>query len=115
MNGFGDFIWSSGKSYSGYYKNDLKDGLGLFYWQAKSELYYGFWKNGKRDGPAIKISKLTKSLTFWEQDKQVAIFISTQEAYTFCLAKSQKFAKFFKIEHDNIIKAIIDRKKLIMA
>lgn len=111
MNGFGDFVWHSGKSYSGFYKNDLKEGLGLFYWQAKSELYYGFWKKGKRDGPAIKITKLAKSFTYWEEDTQILSFNSIKEAYTFCLSKTQKFSRFFKADNEAIIKEMINRKK----
>jgi hypothetical protein len=31
LDGFGEFLWSEGKKYWGYYKNDKKDGFGIFF------------------------------------------------------------------------------------
>ena len=33
MNGYGEFSWKNGKKYLGYYKNDLKEGFGVFIYE----------------------------------------------------------------------------------
>lgn len=111
MNGYGDFIWKSGKSYSGFYKKDLKEGLGLFYWKAQSEVYFGFWLNGQRDGPAIQISNNTKFYSFWEQGKQIKLFDSKEDAYAYVFNRPQKFKRFFSIDLDPILKNVADRRQ----
>jgi hypothetical protein len=42
-----------GKKYYGYYKNDKKHGIGVFFWKDHIKIYIGTWLNGKQSGPGI--------------------------------------------------------------
>ena len=46
MNGKGIFKWKDGRSYTGDYKNDVKEGYGTFNWP-DNRSHSGYWKNGK--------------------------------------------------------------------
>lgn len=50
MHGYGEFNWTDGKKYIGFYKNDKKDGFGIYYWEEPNKVYIGFWKDGKQNG-----------------------------------------------------------------
>jgi hypothetical protein len=53
MHGYGEFHWTDGKKYYGYYDRDKKHGFGVFCWPNFSKVYLGGWKNGKQDGLGI--------------------------------------------------------------
>lgn len=44
MNGYGEFLWSNGSKYTGYYKNDIKNGYGILYFSGHSEDCPKFWE-----------------------------------------------------------------------
>jgi hypothetical protein len=44
-NGYGVFHWESGNIYKGQYKDDERNGLGEMTWTDGS-VYFGYWKNG---------------------------------------------------------------------
>ena len=46
MHGKGTFKFEDGRTYCGSYKNDLKNGHGIFTWPNGKE-YDGYWQNGK--------------------------------------------------------------------
>ena len=45
MHGHGVFTWSDGRRYVGEYRNDLKDGWGIYISNGKK--YEGNWQRGK--------------------------------------------------------------------
>ena len=49
MDGYGEFYWGNeGKKYFGFYKDDLKQGFGVYVWNFDPiEAYMGFWEKGK--------------------------------------------------------------------
>ena len=107
MNGFGDFIWASGKSYSGYYDKDVKEGLGLFFFNNPVEIYFGYWSQGQRDGPAVQISKDKKTYSYWEKGKREESFSNRIDAGCYCFNKvnvSRKYKYFFTDDLDDLIK-----------
>lgn len=115
MTGFGDFIWSSGKSFSGFYQKDLKEGLGLFYWNNPVEIYFGYWVKGQRDGPAIQITSNGKFFTLWSCGKQIKQFKNKQEALNYCQSSSnlsKKYKKFFSYNLEDKVKAYSKRNEI---
>jgi hypothetical protein len=110
MNGFGDFIWQSGKSYSGNYVKDIKEGLGMFYWNDPYEIYLGYWIKGKRDGPALQIfghGSNNKTYSFWENGKQIKLYESKSEAISYMNTLTQynkKYKLFLYLDLDDLIK-----------
>lgn len=46
-NGKGNFIFSNGNEYIGYFEEDMMSGIGNMLYSSKDE-YIGTWKNGKR-------------------------------------------------------------------
>lgn len=45
MHGKGEYVFPNGNSYKGEFKNDKRDGYGIYKWQ---NMYYeGDWENGK--------------------------------------------------------------------
>jgi hypothetical protein len=43
------FSWSDGRQYSGSFKNEKRDGHGVYKW-ADGKQYQGNWKDGKQHG-----------------------------------------------------------------
>lgn len=114
MSGFGDFIWKSGKIYSGYYLKDLKDGLGLLYNNDPAEIYLGYWSKGQRDGPGILINGSGKSYSFWENGKQTHVFANKQEGELFVnshLSAKPCFKRFFVVSLEMIIRNLSKRRE----
>ena len=51
MEGKGIFEWPDGRKYDGNYVDDLKSGVGTFYWPGPDKRKYeGHWLKGKQDG-----------------------------------------------------------------
>jgi hypothetical protein len=56
MDGEGVFVWPDGRKYHGQYKDDKKEGYGVFEWYLTCNFrndgrkYKGMWKNGKQHG-----------------------------------------------------------------
>ena len=46
MEGFGRYVFATGKAYEGQFSNDLKDGYGVFKWP-DGRIYAGWWQEGK--------------------------------------------------------------------
>ena len=49
MHGKGEFRWTDGKIYKGFYVNNLKEGYGELVWP-DGTFYRGFWKSGRMNG-----------------------------------------------------------------
>ena len=115
MTGFGDFIWSSGKTFSGSYTKDFKEGLGLFYWKNPIEIYFGYWVKGQRDGPAFQITSNGKYYSLWNSGKQLKQFKNKQEAIVFCQSHNtipKKYKKFFLCNLEDKVKSYSKRNDL---
>lgn len=56
MDGNGVFYWPDNRKYEGQYKNDKKEGYGVFEWydlvmfRPDGRVYKGHWKGGKQHG-----------------------------------------------------------------
>ena len=50
INGIGVFKWNEGKKFFGFYKNDKKNGFGIYNWENPKKIFVGFWINGKQNG-----------------------------------------------------------------
>lgn len=114
MSGFGDFIWKTGKVYSGFYSKDLKEGIGLLYNNDPAEIFLGYWSKGLRDGPAILINSNGKSYSYWENGKQTHAFANKHEGEAFINASNSPkpgFKKFFVISLEMIIRNLSKRKE----
>ena len=48
MHGYGEFIWNDGKKFVGFYKNDKKDGFGIYYFPY-DKFFVRFWKEEKQN------------------------------------------------------------------
>lgn len=115
MDGFGEFIWASGKSYSGFYSKDIKEGLGLFYSSEPLEIYFGYWVRGQKDGPALLVNRHGKYYSMWECGKQVKVFANKQEGINFAnsyLKQNKKYREFYFLNLEDLIKAYTKRKDI---
>lgn len=113
MHGFGDFVWSSGKSFSGYYVKDLKEGLGLFYWNDPVEIYFGYWLKGYKNGPAIQITSQGKYYSYWENGKQTKLFANKKEGIVFLQNSNninKRYRKFFCLKLEILVKLYTQKK-----
>ena len=70
MDGYGEFYWGNeGKKYFGFYKDDLKQGFGVYVWNFDPiEAYMGFWEKGKMAGLGVRV-KGSKLKYFLERGK----------------------------------------------
>ena len=113
MNGFGDFIWTNGRSFTGYYVKDLKEGLGLFYWSDPVEIYFGFWLAGQRNGPAYQITDKGAYYSLWQAGKQIKVFLNKEDAKYYCSYSSKvlnRQKKFLDSNIESLIKVYTSRK-----
>ena len=64
--------WPDNRKYCGEYKDDKKDGYGVFEW-SDGRIYKGFWKNGKQDGEGefFNISTQQWRKGIWKEGKRV--------------------------------------------
>jgi hypothetical protein len=49
---YGRFVFETGNVYEGMYLDNNFHGVGFFQW-TDGDIYFGFWENGKRNGPGI--------------------------------------------------------------
>lgn len=109
MHGFGDFKWANGKIYSGFYKKDFKDGLGLLFNKGGLELYFGFWAKGQKEGIALCINSNKKYFAFYEKGKQIKAFTNKVEALKFLNLNVNGKTSFLKFldenNHETLIKS----------
>ena len=66
-DGFGMFIWKD-KIYIGFYEDDKKNGFGIYYWKNIKKAFMGFWKNGKQYGFGKLISEKKNKYGIWIND-----------------------------------------------
>ena len=66
------FEWPDGRKYIGDYKNDKKEGHGVFSWP-DGRKYDGNWKNGKQDGEGKFYNPKNKEWKkgIWKEGKRI--------------------------------------------
>ena len=71
MDGYGEFYWGNeGKKYFGFYKDDLKQGFGVYVWNFDPiEAYMGFWEKGKMAGLGVRVNGSKLKYGFWKGGK----------------------------------------------
>ena len=79
MHGRGLFIWASGQSYEGEYKNNKRNGFGQ-YSDTDGRIYFGEWRQGRRDGIGYIIqSNYEVRKTKFEIGKRIEYLPITEE------------------------------------
>ena len=71
MNGHGVFTWHDGRIYEGEYRDDQKEGFGVYI--AKGKRYEGEWQGGKQHGKGTMSTegKPEKKAGLWEDGKRI--------------------------------------------
>lgn len=96
MHGFGRFSFGDGKVYEGYYKNDKKDGYGVFVWPSEPQprRYEGWWANGKQHGFGIVVEgNASDEVTYLEYKDGIRVRqISPEEANKLNFSRPKSFA-----------------------
>ena len=98
MHGYGEFSWKDGKKYVGFYKNDKKDGFGIYYWEAPNKIYIGFWKNGKQDGIGKYITEDKIIIGLWKDGEKVKLFDDFAEVRNYMTEDQKKFLYLFRYD-----------------
>lgn len=114
MHGFGNFVWSTGKVYTGFYKKDFKEGIGMLFSKENMEIYFGFWLKGIKEGPALCIKNNEKHYAFYEKGRQLKVFMNRQEAIKFLnlyFNGRMAFKKFFESGLETLTKVFSSSTK----
>ena len=103
MNGYGEYFWTDGRKYIGYYLNDKKDGFGIYIWN-EDRAYFGFWKEGKQNGIGRYIFNGENKYGYWEAGKRTIWYENDIEAISLLNGEELDFKANFYIELKDIIK-----------
>ena len=118
MEGFGEFFWKNEKKYIGNYKNDKRNGFGVFISKSNDfpnttlndlnnhanndgfdlgniSAYIGFWKNGNMDGFGIKIWGQEIKYGLWENGTKKKYLESNIMFRTYFKWIDKKYNKLF--------------------
>lgn len=106
MHGYGEFKWNDGKKYVGYYKNDRKEGFGIYYWENPNKVYIGFWRNGKQDGVGKYITKEKIYYGLWNLGEKLKFCKDIDEAYMMMNAEQRRFFYLFRYELPEVKKFV---------
>lgn len=114
FNSSGDLFFTKQKiKYSGNFKDGEREGLGCQFEYNTLALYYGFWKNDNKSGPAIEIIKDNKVFTIWDKSKQVKVFSNRKEFIDYCTCHSTELYKkatfLLEIGNNETIKRLISK------
>ena len=80
MDGYGEMNWIEGNKYIGSYKNDKKDGFGIYY-SPKDIIFVGFWKMGKQEGFGKYINKNKIKYGVWKNGKKEKKYENEDDFY----------------------------------
>jgi len=72
QNGYGEYLWSDGSKYTGYWQDGNPSGFGT--WENDKVEHTGQWVDGKRHGKALVTNKKDGKVVFdgyYEMDQQV--------------------------------------------
>ena len=109
MNGFGEFRWKDGKKYFGSYKEDKKEGFGIYFWrEPQIKVYIGFWKNGKHDGIGKYLTKDKARIGLWNKGEKVKWLVDHAEALKYFKGENTNYFQYFTCTFDEIQRLIKD-------
>ena len=103
MNGYGEFQYSDGQKYKGYYINGLKEGFGIYNTQNMSKTFAGFWNKGKQDGIGCLCSKNSIKYGLWKNGLRVKWFQNKPEIYKYMNQEELRYINMFKNSHKEFI------------
>ena len=127
MDGFGEFFWKDDKRYIGNYKNDKRNGFGIFIFKSNNiknsisvceienindnninsiSAYIGFWKNGNMDGFGMKVSTAGIKYGIWENGTQRKNLESNFALKTCIKWIDKKYYKLFLANQLDILKFV---------
>lgn len=106
MSGYGEFYWKDGKKYKGFYKNDKKEGFGVYFWAEPNRIYIGYWKNGKQDGLGRYLSTKSAKWGFWKDGERQRWFGEKYEAFKFAKLDPNTYDKYFSMDLTQCLKYI---------
>ena len=70
MDGYGEFYWKEEKRFYGFYKNDKRNGFGIYIWNLNPlNSYVGFFENGFFNGVGIKIDGDIVKYGLWKRQE----------------------------------------------
>jgi hypothetical protein len=109
MNGYGEFIWKDSKKYFGFYKNDKKEGFGIFYWEKSKKIYVGFFQNGKQDGIGMMIGEgKPYKYGYWKDGQKIKSYNSLEEALSVLQKNKQSFRNYFMSTYEKIVEFLLN-------
>ena len=104
MNGIGLFKWGDGRKYIGYYKDDKRNGFGIFFWSNPFKIYMGFWLNGLQNGLGKVYTSFKEKYCLWEDGKMIKK-LSNKKEYD---SKIKKYLSYFKMTTDDLLTFFLD-------
>ena len=112
INGLGVFTWNNGNKYIGYYKNEYKNGFGMFLWSFKPLVaYIGFWNKGKIHGVGININGNTVKYGHFKNGKIDKLFKNEWEIKNYLTGKQNLYKKLLLKNPINTIKQFFGSNK----
>ena len=108
INGIGVFKWNEGKKFFGFYKNDKKNGFGIYNWENPKKIFVGFWINGKQNGIGKFMEKNKVKFGFWKNGKKLKWFNNENEMFNFVDDEEKEFEFILKMNFDEICNFIKD-------
>ena len=85
----------NGKKYYGFYKNGKKDGFGIYYWPG-DKFYVGFFKEGKQHGIGKYINLKQIIYCRWKNGKNEKIFSNEEQFFNHFEPNEKNLSKNFK-------------------
>ena len=102
------------KIFLGLFKDDKKNGIGIFYWLDSKKMFIGFWKDGKKSGFGKIINNNKIKYGLWEDDDKHNYFKNEDEAMLYLdKNKMNNFKTIFTSSLDEIIKFIDFDKNIL--
>lgn len=132
MDGFGEFFWKDEKRYIGNYKNDKRNGFGIFIIEPNENqstavpskrrnninnysAYIGFWKNGNKDGFGMTANFNEIKFGLWENGVKRRYLDNNFALKTYIKWIDKQYHKLFLSKHIEIVNLLeqcimIDKK-----
>jgi hypothetical protein len=102
MDGYGEYYWTDGRRYLGFYENDKKDGFGMYVWNDE-RFFIGFWRNGKQQGIGKYTGSGVTKYGEWLNGKRLKWFDDDREAIELIDNYHQEYKEFFQFDIKDIL------------
>ena len=103
MNGIGELRWNNeGKKYLGFFKDDKRNGFGIFVLKKPFKIFIGFWLNGKMNGVVKFMDSRKEKYGIWKNNKLIKWFKNKEEIYQYIEPEYNKFCKYFEKSLDEM-------------